>query len=286
MRALIWVRAVWAASLLGVSGAGPALRAQNTPTGGGTGGTSYNLRCTESQVLVGISVQSGQWIDQISVKCRTVNLSDGSTGDFKWIGLVGGNLAPSTHALAECPSGFAVKSFEGRGGLYVNYLILSCKKLGPSARTQGTSQETGSLGSWGGVKFGPYTCGDAKPARGIQGRAGLYIDSFGLSCGYIMPATPLLVAPLTGASVTNKRPTFDWDPVERITKPYNLCINVSPGADCSISATLKASIDAPATQWTPRTDLPFARGDVVYWKIEACNDNGCRNATRSFRFMP
>jgi hypothetical protein len=29
-----------------------------------------------------------------------------------------------------------------------------------------------------------------------------------------------------------------------------------------------------------------ATGDMVYWRVEACNENGCTNKTSSFGFMP
>ena len=111
----------------------------------------------------------------------------------------------------------------------------------------------------------------------------MYVDRIGLVCGYILPATPVLLAPASGDVIT-RRPVFDWDDNLRINKPYRICLNLSSGAGCSISGTVRADVDE--SKWTPATDLPFTRGDLVYWRVEACNDNGCRHASRSFRFMP
>jgi len=274
-------------TLLWVSGAGSALQAQNTATIGGAGGLSYSLKCPESQVLVGVGVIYGQWLDKVTGHCKPVDLNDGSTGStVSLTSSVGKYHVGGNGTSAVCPSGYAVKGFKGNAGWYVHQITLICRKLGASARTQAESEQLRSIGAGGGTTSGPYSCGESKTAIGIQGKAGEYIDSFGLICGYLMPSTPVLVAPSNGIDLTTRMPTFDWDVASRITKPYNLCINLSPGAACSISGTIKASISAPTTQWITAANLPFARGDVVYWRIEACNDNGCRSASRSFRFMP
>lgn len=264
---------------------GGTLEAQNTAKAGGTGGTSYNIKCQDGFVLVGLRVTYGSWIDWIKGFCQSIDIGNGSWMDSGMLDGVGGSGLGTTKAFL-CPSGYAVKGFRGKAGWYVNSMILTCRKLGPSARTQSESKDLEKAGGSDGTAYGPHACGDAKPAIGMYGKAGQYIDSFGLICGYLMPTVPSLVAPSSGVDVTTKRPTFDWDAAARITKPYQICINLSSGAGCSISGTIKATINPPTTQWTPSSDLPFTRGDVVYWRIEACNDNGCKSTSKSFRFMP
>jgi hypothetical protein len=174
--------------------------------------------------------------------------------------------------------------------MYMNRIELKCYKLGAGARTtsqidtQGAS--VGQSSDAGGSQFGPYTCDENKSAIGIRGKAGEYVDSFGLICGYIMPTAPVLLTPVNATDVTAKRPTFDWDPASRITQPYKVCMNLTSTAGCAISGTLTASVSKSNSAWTPTADLPFQRGDVVYWRVEACNENGCKNAVKSFRYMP
>jgi hypothetical protein len=265
-----------------------ALRAQNTTTAGGTGGTSYTLKCPEGQVLTGLGANYGGWVDTMMAFCRTVDVSTGLTVEASETTTqrTGKIHFGSDYHWYKCPSGFAVKSFAGRAGWYVNLIEATCRKLGTSGRTQSESKDLDYLGNFGGEPYSTRSCGEAKPAIGVYGKSGEYIDSFGLICGYIMPSMPGLTAPSNGSDVTTRRPTFDWDKADRITKPYRICLNLSSDAKCSISGTITAAINAPTTQWTPATDLLFTRGDQVFWRIEACNDNGCKSTIRKFRFMP
>jgi hypothetical protein len=271
--------------LLALSG---AAHAQNTNILGGTGGTSYRILCPEGEVLTRVAGWHGSWLDIVSAYCRKVNVANGSwEGGEHHAGSGGGDLATAFHGNILCPSGYAVKSFRAKYGSFVHRIFATCHKLGASGRTQGEKSEELWLGATGGPQTGgPISCSEAKPAIGIVGREGLYVDGFGLVCGYIMPGTPTLMSPAHGIDVTVRRPAFDWDPVPRITKPYRICINLSPGAGCSVSGTIKADIEMSKTQWTPAANLPFARGDMVYWRVDACNDNGCKYAVRAFRFMP
>ena len=276
-------RVVLAGSLLliGLSGAGMA---QNTSTFGGSGGTAFTKKCPEGQVVTVVDARFGLWLDGIRIFCQRVNFSDGS-----WIGthsLAGSAGAPNSGNSAgnrDCPTGYVIKTISGGYGSYVHGVKFTCARMGSSARTTSTTKTLDLLGREGPQAGGPYSCPESKPAIGITGRAGMYVDRIGLVCGYILPATPVLLAPASGDVIT-RRPVFDWDDNLRINKPYRICLNLSSGAGCSISGTVRADVDE--SKWTPATDLPFTRGDLVYWRVEACNDNGCRHASRSFRFMP
>jgi hypothetical protein len=278
--------------LLGMVLAGaaiPSAAAQNTPLVGGSGGTAFGPRaCPEGYVLVGLYVLYGAWIDKVGGLCRRINVADGSWGNEESnTGGNGGDNFGSKIMTQKCPSGSALKGFRARYGSFVHRIHMICQKLRSGGRTTGEitlEPWVGSVANSGPQEGGPHNCGDAKPAMGFRGRAGTYVDAFGLSCGYIMPGTPTLLAPASGASVLTKRPLLDWDPAPRITMPYRICLNLSSGADCSISGTIRA--ETSDTKWTPTSDLPFSRGDMVYWRVDACNENGCRSATRSFRFMP
>jgi len=264
--------------------------AQNTSSAGGSGGTSFSYKCPEGMVLVMIRGYAGQWIDQIEGICRQPDIATGSwstaTGGTG-IGPAGANHVGTASREAKCDPGYAMKEFNGSAGWYVHSISSTCYKLGASARTGTTTKYGGQMyGGSQATPYGPYKCPDSKPAIGIFGRAATYVDRFGLICGYIMPSTPVLISPASGTDVTTKRPTFDWDDARFITKSYKICINTSAGASCSQSGTISATTNTTTTQWAPTTDLPYTRGDIVYWRVEACNDSGCTPKSGSFRFMP
>ena len=276
-----------------MSATGGSLSAQSTPTFGGPGGTSYKLMCPEGYILMMVSAKYGQWLDRVGGWCYQVNLNTGAwLTDVSQQTSTNPSKAGTENVLngtndAKCPFGYAVKSVSVGYGSFVHGVSVVCNKLGSGGRTGSTTSSSDFAGATGGPnQSGSHSCPDAQPAIGIYGKAGTYVDSFGLVCGYIMPGPPALLTPSSGSDVTNKRPTLDWDPAPRINKPYKVCLNLSPGADCAISGTVRAEVPNSTTKWTPSTDLPFTRGDMVYWRIEACNDNGCKSANRSFRFMP
>lgn len=262
--------------------------AQNTSAIGGSSGTAFTAKCLEGEVLLGVKGWKGSWIDLAQGICGKVSLINGSTVWGSNTSEAGTKplFAVNADYYSFCGHGYAVKGFSGTAGSYVNTLKLVCEKLGAGARTQGSSKALAVVGGAGGTAHGPYSCPESKPAIGFYGRAGNYVDKFGLICGYILPAVPVLLTPLKNAQVTTRRPRFDWDPAARVTKPYRICINLSTSAGCEISNTVTATTATGTTEWMPYTDLPFARGDVVYWRVEACNENDCKYATRSFTFMP
>jgi hypothetical protein len=260
------------------------MAAQNTPTAGGSGGSSYLLACEPDDVLVGLWAYGGGWIDRVRGICSTPNLGDGRWWSAEVVptkataGVLPLLFTPWTLL---CPDGYAVKGFRGTAGIYVNSIVLNCAKLGPAARTGSETKSTSMAGATGGTAYGPYVCGEEKPAIGLRGKSGQYIDSMGLVCGYLMPAAPALTVPVSGAEVPGRRPTFDWESAAR-ARTYTVCLSFAPVGPCAVSASSGSS-----TSWTSATDLPLPPGAVVYWKVSGCNANGCTaSATRSYRSLP
>ena len=263
--------------------------AQNTTAIGGYGGTAFTATCPDGQVLIGLSVWKGSWLDSVTGVCAKVSIANGSwstTTSMAEYGTMPMNTNPANKQYRPCASGYAIKGYKGTAATYVHGITLRCERLGSSARTIGDATFLASMGGPGGNAYSPYTCPDAKPAIGIYGRAGTYVDRFGLVCGYIMPTTPVLTAPPNGVQVTAPRPRFDWDAADRMTHPYRICINVVPIVTCSISGGITAAVPIGTTDWTPAYDLPYLRGAVVHWRVEACNENGCKAATKKFQFVP
>jgi hypothetical protein len=176
--------AATALSLLGLYPASPAA-AQNTPTVGGTGGTAFSLRCRTGDVLVGLEVFGGGWIDWIVADCAAPG------GDGSWqmsrLGVAAGSAGamhpPFTRWQPLCPEGYAVRGFHGTAGIYLNSISLKCYKLTSPNTTSSTLRTTATAGGSGGTAYGTPTCSGNKPAVGVRGKAGQYIDSFGLICG-------------------------------------------------------------------------------------------------------
>jgi hypothetical protein len=240
--------------------------------------------------MVGLEGYKGTWIDQIGVICATPHIGDGNwtSRNYSPSTKVGKRNFGATSFRSICSSNHAVKNFRGRSGWYVNSITAACHRLAIGARATATHSGNVSVNSntSDGANYGPHTCPDATPAVGIRGRADSYVDSFGLICGYIYPSVPTVSAPVKGSDVTTKRPTFRWDHTLRTNEGYRICINLSSNAACSIGGTIAANIAGHTNSWTPAQDLPYNRGDVVYFRIGACNTNDCKWTLSSFRFMP
>lgn len=261
-------------------------RAQNTAAVGGRGGTSYSIRCPVDKILTGIKVDAGMWVDRIRPSCALAT----SIADGGWD--VNGYLTKSAgkwhlgnrEQRAACGQGYAVKGFKVKSGSYVDSIVVTCAKLGRSWRTTSTTKTLSAVGGGGGTSQPAKACSGDMPAVGIHGKAGEYVDSFGLICGSIMPAAPVPQAPINGLRVSTLQPTFYWTPAKNALGNYTLCVNLTANAPCSAPGTFKTEVSSRSTSWTPPADLPFRRGERVYWSMSACNDNGCRS--RSAYFIP
>src|SRR5262245_77068 len=94
------------------------------PLWGGTGGIrSYNLDCGSTGVMVGLYGKAGLWVDQIVVRCRTVN-GDGTLGSYYSKGPAGGSGGEG--ANAECPSGSVVGVMAAVSGGFINDVSVQC----------------------------------------------------------------------------------------------------------------------------------------------------------------
>ena len=258
---------------------------QNTGVYGGSGGTSYVIRCTPYEILVGIGVNAGLWIDRISLWCA----EPGSvmTGGYDVSGAATLSAGKAHFGTSEKRAGCggspnAVKGLRLTAGQYVNTIALKCAKLGRSWRTDYTMTDVAPIGGVPGPNAATRTCGGQMVAVGIHGRAGEYVDAIGLLCGYVLPSKPVPQGPINGLNVTTKRPTFYWSGGQHDLGKNTICLNTVASADCAAPGTVKAEIEYNLSSWTPTEDLPFQRGTRVYWSINACNDNGCRSGVGYF----
>jgi hypothetical protein len=260
--------------------------AQNTAAVGGRGGTSFSIRCPADKILTGIKVDAGMWVDRITPSCAfPTSIADGGWDVNGYLSKSAGKWhLGNREQRAGCSQGYAVKGFTVKSGNYVDSIAVSCAKLGRSWRTTSTTKTLSAVGGGGGTSQPAKACSGDMLAVGIHGKAGEYVDSFGLICGSIMPVAPVPQAPVSGLRVSTLRPTFYWTPAKKALGKYTLCVNLTAGAPCSAPGTFKTEVDSMSTSWTPPADLPFRRGERVYWGMSACNDNGCRS--KSAYFIP
>lgn len=276
------------AALLGIAAAPavpPSYMDANTTTVGGRGGTSYSIRCKPHEIMYGLRVYSGWWIDRVTPMCAAgTNIMAGGW-DFSYTHSVsaGKSHIGNSEKTAACAQGYAVRSFKANAGDYVNSLVITCVKLGKSWRATNTTTALPLVGASGGTSYPARTCSESMPAVGIHGKAGEYVDRFGLICGYILPSRPVLQAPINGLRVSTKRPTFYYKDGPGTADLWNtICINLISTADCSGPNTVKATLDFMTNSWTPTEDLPFNRSEKVYWSVNACNDSGCKSSVGNF----
>ncbi len=156
---------------------------QKTTAFGGTGGSSFSRRCPDGKVLTGLRVKSGLWIDAVGLICRPV-LANGSLGSQSSDGPMAGGSGGTIIDHA-CPAGMVIVRVQVDWDDLVGDLRPNCRDWNPSTR---------QWGGPGGINLQALTkppsghhddvwCESARqPAAGIHGRAGSYLDAFGIYC--------------------------------------------------------------------------------------------------------
>jgi hypothetical protein len=160
---------------------------QRTALVGGTGGTSYRIKCPSGSVLVGFEAHVGQWIDGIlALQCQQVK-ADGTLGVVtRSSGAAGGSMG--SIVSGRCPAGSVIASYRGRYGQYVHQIYGHCFSWKATRRFDRYAEKTpaasvgGALHPPGATMNGGECTKPYQPAVGIYGRAAMYLDSFGLIC--------------------------------------------------------------------------------------------------------
>ncbi len=120
----------------------------------------------------------------------------------------------------------------------------------------------------------PATCGRSCSPCSAPAHASptCSAGSCGFACnaGYVLVAgvcevvPPRQIAPLSTATATTRRPTFEWAlPVDATSARIEVC----PDRDCSPSIGAIAS-GTGTTSWSPTSDLPTG---VVFWRVRSSN---------------
>lgn len=146
----------------------------------------YEIACGPNEAVVGLTGESGQYVDYLKLKCVQINNQGKWVGDVRTTGFAGrdGNANPYD---VTCSRDQVVSGFKGKAGWFVDRLVLECKRLAPiqpgqSRQTTGNPTYLPAIGGNSGDSFGPIPCPNSKPASQVFGKSGRFIDSFGLKC--------------------------------------------------------------------------------------------------------
>lgn len=163
---------------------------------GGTGGSLQTSTCAfgrremvcdgpschtdYTQVMVGVQVHAGQWLDRVRGLCVEVN-RDGTwrTAVDDANGVIGSPGGQPVQRL--CPRNFAVVGMRGRAGWYVDQLRIACQRLTSRTTVAGDVQWLAAVGGSGGQAFGPLRCAD-RPVYLLLGKGNVYVDSLRMVC--------------------------------------------------------------------------------------------------------
>jgi len=148
---------------------------------GGTGGAAATLKCDSGQVMVGVTVRSGNWLDSIAPRCATPDATGAWANDAR--GPRAGGSGGTTET-ERCPSDHAVSAISGRATALIDKLRIRCRPLASETSTTGEEILGGVVGGNGGTEFGRIACPTDLAATGFAVRTGAYVDQLKLICGH------------------------------------------------------------------------------------------------------
>jgi hypothetical protein len=149
---------------------------------GGNGGTkSFSLFCKEGRALIGIKGRSGWYVDRIEGICARFDEILASSS-VQTTGASGGTGGTSSYEF-RCPSGQVVAGLFGKSAWWIDKIGIKCGRLTSDGLIESNSvtNDFFSAGGTGGSSFN-RTCPNNKPAVGIEGRSGWYVDKIRLAC--------------------------------------------------------------------------------------------------------
>lgn len=154
-----------------------------SPVLGSTGGNSFTRTCNANEVMVGVRVHAGSWLDSIAPRCVSVTNAGAWTGAVRTLAPAGGG--GGSLVTLDCPRDHAISGFSGRAGTLVDQLRLECRRLVSrnALQIEGAPRRTGRVGGTGGKAFGPFHCPGHLPVTAMRGRSGSYVDQVRLLCG-------------------------------------------------------------------------------------------------------
>jgi hypothetical protein len=172
------------------------------------GGGAFNQTCATNEVVIGFMGQvdppdaATNWLRNFQAICGSLSVTGTTTFSVRTTQAETLPIPPtntgvgSTTQTRMCPANQMVVSFNGRQGGYIDQLIFTCAPLTIGGASPNFTLSIGApsapltpLGGPGGSPFAnAINCPANEVAVGDTGRAGGFIDAFGLLC-----STPSLV---------------------------------------------------------------------------------------------
>ncbi|MGE0680904.1 MAG: hypothetical protein AB7P69_08380 [Candidatus Binatia bacterium] len=149
---------------------------------GGNGGTkAFSLFCKEGRALIGIKGRSGWYVDRLEGVCTRFDEILASSS-VQTTGATGGTGGTSSYEF-RCPSGHVVTGLLGKSAGWIDKVGIKCGRLTSEGLIESGSvtNDFFAAGGTGGSSFN-ITCPSNKPALGLQGKSGWYVDKVRLAC--------------------------------------------------------------------------------------------------------
>jgi hypothetical protein len=170
------------ATLLAPHAAAARALLDDLPLIGTGGGTAFSRTCPSGHVLTGVRWRTGTVVDGIGIQCSPVR-SDGTLGTGVDVGpMAGGN--GGTAGRDHCRGGVIAGQNGATAGVSLASLFFRCFPWNPTARVY-TGADNYSINVRIGllISASESQCHDGdKPAVGIHGRHGAFVDAVGLRC--------------------------------------------------------------------------------------------------------
>ncbi len=150
------------------------------PSVGGGGGTAFFDACPIGYVGTGLNIRYGNWLDQIQLICRKLNL-DGTLGATATTPARGGG--GGVPATGHCANNQIMAGQMFHASTWISRVGTPC------ATAARLKYATGGDDSWlfmPGNSTGPFSftaCPAGQAITGISGRAGSWVDQLGFKCG-------------------------------------------------------------------------------------------------------
>lgn len=168
---------------------------------GGNGGTPFESRCPQDQVVSQIDLRSEGYVDQIRISCELVaTLDQNGVDPVVAGGAYGGNGGQPSVVAA--PLGFAFVGWNVRSGGYIDNLEPIASRVTGSGVNDAVEWSGGRHGGSGGSDRQEIRCGADAVLTGIRGASGGYVDRLGLICTRVNAIAP---RPPTSFSLREER---------------------------------------------------------------------------------
>lgn len=169
---------------------------------GGPGGSAFREVCPLGQYVVGVRYRYGDWIDQISIICASVD-ANGMTGQ-NWYGAAfGGNGGVGPYERF-CNPGYIISGasilLRNHPSRYVKMMDMYCRST--TSNNGHKLMNVGAPSSYFGDS--DQYCPDGEAVIGIQGRYGAFVDAIGMICGAFAQRTPSSPKPISEACLNLK----------------------------------------------------------------------------------